>query len=165
MEPTGLDVSIEPARGEDGPSILRLLSAAGLPIDGLLDHLDTAVVARAGGRVVGCAALEIYPDGALLRSVVVDAGAKGLGIGTQVTRAALNLANGLGTPAVYLLTTTAEEFFPRFAFERIGRDQVPVGAGAFAHRRNGTAHDGHRRGRRAAGERHTIRQCRRCGAR
>ena len=67
MEPTRLDVSIEPARGEDGAAILRLLSVAGLPIDGLLDHLDTAVVARAGGRVVGCAALEVYSDGALLQ--------------------------------------------------------------------------------------------------
>ncbi len=127
MEPTRLDVSIEPARGEDGPAILQLLSVARLPVDGLLDHLDTAVVARVGGRVVGCAALEVYPDGALLRSVVVDANAKGLGIGTQVTTAALNLGNALGTPAVYLLTTTAEEFFPRFAFERIGREQVPAG--------------------------------------
>ena len=77
--------------------------------------------------MVGCAALEVYPDGALLRSVVVDADAKGLGIGKQVTMAALNLASALGTAAVYLLTTTAEEFFPRFAFERIGRDQVPAG--------------------------------------
>ena len=126
MEPTGLDVSIEPARGEDGPAILRLLSVAGLPVDGLVDHLDTAVVARAGGRVVGCAALEVYADGALLRSVVVDADAKGHGIGTQVTTAALNLASAIGTPAVYLLTTTAEEFFPRFAFERIARGQVPA---------------------------------------
>ena len=127
MEPTKLDVSIEPARDADGPAILRLLSVAGLPIDGLLDHLDTAVVARAGGRVVGCAALEVYADGALLRSVVVDSDAKGHGIGTQVTTAALNLANVLAAPAVYLLTTTAEEFFPRFAFERVGRDQVPAG--------------------------------------
>jgi amino-acid N-acetyltransferase len=127
MEPTRFDVSIEPARGEDGPAILRLLSVAGLPIDGALDHLDTAVVARAGRRVVACAALEVYGDGALLRSVVVDAAAKGHGIGTQVTTAVLNLASALGTPAVYLLTTTAEEFFPRFAFERIGRDQVPAG--------------------------------------
>jgi amino-acid N-acetyltransferase len=127
MEPTRLDVSIEPARGEDGSAILRILSVAGLPIDGLLDHLDTAVVARAGGRVVGCAALEVYADGALLRSVVVDSEAKGHGIGTQVTTAALNLAGALGVPAVYLLTTTAEEFFPRFAFERIERDEVPPG--------------------------------------
>src|SRR5580765_1135872 len=48
------DVSIEPAGGGDGPAILELLSAAGLPLDGLLDHLDTAVVARADDRVVGC---------------------------------------------------------------------------------------------------------------
>ena len=56
----------------------------------------------------------------------MDADAKGHGIGTQVTTAALNLANARGTPAVYLLTTTAEAFFPRFAFERIARDQVPA---------------------------------------
>ena len=127
MEPTRLDISIEPATGADGPAILRLLSVAGLPVDGLLDHLGTAVVAKAGRRVVGCAALEVYTDGALLRSVVVDGEAKGQGIGTQVTTAALNLASVLGTPAVYLLTTTAEEFFPKFAFERIGRDEVPAG--------------------------------------
>jgi amino-acid N-acetyltransferase len=127
VEPTQLDVTIEPATVEDGPAILRLLSVVGLPVDGLLDHLDTTVVARAGGRVVGCAALEVYADGALLRSVVVDTSTKGHGIGTQVTTAALNLASALGTPAVYLLTTTAEEFFPRFAFERIGRDQAPAG--------------------------------------
>ena len=48
---------IEPASAGDGPAILELLSAAGLPLDGLLDHLDTAVVARVGDRVVGCAAL------------------------------------------------------------------------------------------------------------
>ena len=97
-----------------------------LPVDGLLDHLDTAVVARADGRVVGCAALEVYADGALLRSVVVDADANGQGIGTQLTTAALDLANVLGMPAVYLLTTTAEAFFPKFGFVRIGRDQVPA---------------------------------------
>jgi N-acetylglutamate synthase-like GNAT family acetyltransferase len=127
MEPTKLDVTIEPATVEDGSAILRLLSVAGLPVDGLLDHLGTAVVARAGGRVVGAAALEVYVDGTLLRSVVVDADAKGLGIGTRVTNAALSLATALGTPAVYLLTTTAEGFFSKFALERIARDQVPAG--------------------------------------
>ena len=66
--------------------------AASLPVDGLLDHLDPAIVARADGRVVGCAALEVYPDGALLRSVAVDAAARGQGIGTLVTTAALDLA-------------------------------------------------------------------------
>ena len=58
MKPT-FHVSIERARAEDGPPILQLLSAAQLPVDGLLSHLDTAVVVWADGRVVGCEALEI----------------------------------------------------------------------------------------------------------
>ena len=122
---TTMPVSIEPATAADGPAILLLLSRNGLPIDGLLDHLATAVVARDAGHVVGCAALEIYSEGALLRSVAVDAGAQGLGIGSAVTAAALDLASSLGARAVYLLTTTAERFFPKFAFEQIARQDVP----------------------------------------
>jgi amino-acid N-acetyltransferase len=128
MKPSTIHVSIERAKAGDGPSILQLLSAAQLPVDGLIEHLDTAVVARGdGGGVAGCAALEIYADGALLRSVVVDGGVHGQGIGTRLTTAALDLANVLGIPAVYLLTTTAEAFFPRFGFVQIPRADLPGG--------------------------------------
>jgi amino-acid N-acetyltransferase len=120
-------VTIERASKDDGPAILDLLGKSALPIDGVLDHLNTAIVAREGGQVVGCAALEVYPDGALLRSVAVDGKAVGRGVGTQLTNGALDLARSLGLPAVYLLTTTAEGFFPRFAFERIPRQSVPSG--------------------------------------
>jgi amino-acid N-acetyltransferase len=119
-------MNIEQATVDDGPAILQLLANSGLPVDGLLDHMHTAIVARDEGRVVGCAALEVYADGALLRSVAVDAAARSRGIGTQLTTAALDLATTLGLPAVYLLTTTAEEFFPKFAFQRIERQQVPA---------------------------------------
>jgi amino-acid N-acetyltransferase len=119
-------VTIERAKNEDGPAILALLANSALPIDGLLDHLTTAIVARADGQVVGCAALEVYLDGALLRSVAVDAAAKRQGVGTQLTQAALDLAHTLGMPAVYLLTMTAERFFPKFAFEPIPRQAVPA---------------------------------------
>ena len=117
---------IERARVDDRAAILQLLSESGLPADGLLDHLSTALVARAGDRVVGCAALEVYPEGALLRSVAVADTAKGQGIGTQLTNAALDLARTLRMPAVYLLTTTAEGFFPKFAFQPVARHDVPA---------------------------------------
>jgi len=126
MKPSTSHVSIERAKAEDGPSILQLLSAAQLPVDGLINHLDSAVVARTDGRVAGCAALEIYADGALLRSVVVDDSVNGQGIGTRLTTAALDMANALGESAVYLLTTTAESFFPRFGFVQIPRSEVPA---------------------------------------
>lgn len=119
-------IAIEKATGADASSILDLLARSSLPVDGVLDHLDTALVARADGRVIGSAALEIYADGALLRSVAVDAGFRGSGLGQQLTQAALTLADSLGVPAVYLLTTTAQGFFPRFAFRPIERADVPA---------------------------------------
>jgi amino-acid N-acetyltransferase len=119
-------VTTEPATVDDESAILALLSSSGLPIAGLLDHLSTALVIRDGRRIVGCAALEIYRDGALLRSVAVDRSVQGQGIGTHLTRSAVELASSLGMPALYLLTTTAGEFFPKFGFERITREQVPA---------------------------------------
>jgi amino-acid N-acetyltransferase len=43
-----------------------------------------------------------------------------------LSAAALALAHELGVPMVFLLTTTAAEFFPRFGFERISREDVPA---------------------------------------
>ena len=120
-------VEIERAMPEDEAAIVTLLRANGLPADGLAVHLGTAFVARVENRVVGSAAIEVYDDGALLRSVAVDATLRGHGVGVQLTTAALDLAATLGVPAVYLLTTTAEGYFPRFAFSRVDRREVPRG--------------------------------------
>ena len=118
---------IERASDADGPSIVQLLRDAALPIDGVVEHLKTAFIARDGAAIVGCAALEVYPDGALLRSVVVAPAARGHGLGQRLTGAAITLAQSLRVPVVYLLTTTAESYFPRFGFVRMTREQVPTG--------------------------------------
>ena len=117
---------IEPAHERDLPEIHKLLERLQLPPDGVGDHLRTMLVARDGARVVGTAALELYADGALLRSVAVDPAHQGRRLGHDLTEAALQLARAHGARAVFLLTTTAERFFPRFGFEPIGRDEVPA---------------------------------------
>jgi N-acetylglutamate synthase-like GNAT family acetyltransferase len=122
-----MNVHITRASEADGPSILQLLRNSGLPIDGLVDHLNTALVARDAVAVVGCAAVEIYPDGALLRSVAVAPAMRGHGVGERLTQEAVTLARSLGAPAVYLLTTTAEAYFPRFGFVQTTRELVPTG--------------------------------------
>jgi amino-acid N-acetyltransferase len=116
---------IDPATISDADPVLGLLRTNHLPIDGWLEHLGTTLVARQGGTVVGCAALELYAEGALLRSVAVAPALQGHGVGRALTAAALQLARDLHVPSVYLLTTTAEEFFPKFGFERIERRAVP----------------------------------------
>ena len=119
------DARIEPATPQDFNAVLALLAEHRLPPDGLSEHLATTLVARDGGRVIGSAALEVYVDGALLRSVAVARESQGQGLGRKLTEAALSLGQELHTPAVYLLTTTAEGYFPRLGFERTDRDAVP----------------------------------------
>jgi amino-acid N-acetyltransferase len=116
---------IDTARSDDLGAILDLLTRNGLPLDGLRDYLPTALVGREDGQVVASAALEIYPDGALLRSVAVSPSLQHRGLGQALTRAALALAREHHVGAVYLLTTTADAFFPRFGFVRVTRQDVP----------------------------------------
>jgi amino-acid N-acetyltransferase len=118
-------ITVERAEAADVPGILALLEDRHLPIDRLTDHVATALVARQNGRIVGSAALEVYADGVLLRSVAVARLVQHQGLGRRLTDAALRLASDLHAPAVYLLTTTAERYFPKFGFERITRADVP----------------------------------------
>jgi amino-acid N-acetyltransferase len=118
---------IDAATPDDMPMVFALLEQNHLPVDGLPEHMTTTLVARRDGRIVGSAALEAYADGVLLRSVAVAPDLQHQGVGRELTSAALRLATTLRARAVYLLTTTAERYFPRFGFERIDRDEVPAG--------------------------------------
>jgi amino-acid N-acetyltransferase len=117
---------IEAAETSDLPAVRRLLGTHHLPLDGVDEHVATMVVARDGGEVVGAAAVELYADGALLRSVVVDASARGRGLGHRLTESALDVARRHGAATAFLLTTTAEAFFRRLGFERVSREDVPA---------------------------------------
>jgi len=119
------DVSIGPGQAADLDVIEAFLDREHLPLAGLRACPQHMFVARAGNRIIGCASLELYGDAALLRSVAVDAEYRGSGIGAELTRAALRLAERRAVSTVYLLTTTAEQFFPRFGFEMIDRADVP----------------------------------------
>jgi len=129
-------VTLVPARWSDYEVVAALLEREHLPLDGLRQHFENAIVARAGNRIVGCSALEVYEGGALLRSVAVDAECRGAGVGSDLTRAAIQLATRRMVPAMYLLTTTAEQFFRKFNFEIVDRADVPPSVTAseeFAH--------------------------------
>ncbi|MGH7644462.1 MAG: arsenic resistance N-acetyltransferase ArsN2 [Gemmatimonadales bacterium] len=119
-----MPASITPASAADLPAILDLLRAAQLPLDGLAEHVATTVTARENDRLVGCAAVELYGESALLRSVAVDEAVRGTGLGRALTAAALDLARARGARTAYLLTTTAGGYFPRFGFRVISRGEV-----------------------------------------
>ena len=119
-----MTTAIRVAAPADFAGVVRLLEAAELPTAGLEPALPDFLVAEEGGRVVGVVGLEVYGDCALLRSAVVDAGRRGSGLGIDLVESLLRRATIRGVREIYLLTTTAEHFFPRFGFVRIPRGDV-----------------------------------------
>ena len=105
--------------------MITLLEAAGLPTAGVPRTLGDFLVADTEDGLAGAIGLERYGSGALLRSAVVRPGDQGTGIGAALVRAVLDRARDGGLREIYLLTTTAERWFPRFGFAPIERDQVP----------------------------------------
>src|SRR3989454_12223591 len=113
--------TIAAATSADLPALLELLGQSALPTAGLADHLDTTLVAREAGHVVGSAALELYGTTALLRSVAVAPGLRGRGLGPELTRHLLALPRPRQIRTAYLLTETAGGGLPRFGLRAIPR--------------------------------------------
>ena len=110
----------------DLAAVERLLTASGLPLDGVAEALETFVVAESGTDVVGVAGLEVCCDNALLRSVAVRPEWRSHGVGRALVTRIIADAEARGLRALYLLTTTAERYFPSFGFHTITRDAVPA---------------------------------------
>lgn len=119
-------IELRRAVSHDLPSILTLLEGSSLPIQGVDTRaLPDFIVAERGGRLVGVVGLEIYRESALLRSAAVDPDWRGTGVGRALIERALDVSRERGIRDVFLLTTTAEHYFPRFGFCSVNRESVP----------------------------------------
>ncbi len=117
--------SLRPARPNDLGAIERLLTESALPLGGVAEALDTFTVAVDGAEIVGVAGLELCRGNALLRSVAIAPQWRSRGLGRTLVTHVIADAESRGLNALYLLTTTADQYFPSFGFHRISRDQVP----------------------------------------
>lgn len=121
---------VRDATPADLPAARALITAAGLPLDGLADAA-VVLVADAGGTV----ALERHGSGPgtvfLLRSATVEASWRGRGVGAALAAVALRRADAAATP-VALLTETADDWFARFGFTPVERSSLPAALEASA---------------------------------
>lgn len=120
--------TIRRATTADTAAVEALLTASHLPLDGVREALGCFVVAHDEGRLVGVAGIEecgVRGGYALLRSVAVDPAWRSRGLGRTLVSRAIALAESRGAKALYLLTTTAEHYFPSFGFATTSRDAVP----------------------------------------
>ena len=118
-------MKIRKAINRDLDAVEGLLSANDLPLDGVEENLSGFIVAEEGGRVIGAVGLERFGSVALLRSAVVSEGRRGGGVGRRLVEHILDYAESDGIEELFLLTTTAENYFPRFGFTRTTRSAVP----------------------------------------
>ena len=118
---------IRPARADDLVAVQQLVVAAGLPADGIDDQFgDGYAIAESGGGAIGVEGIEVHGTDGLLRSAAVDPAWRGAGVGDALTRDRLQWAATRGLREVWLLTTSAADYFPRFGFERVDRASAPV---------------------------------------
>jgi amino-acid N-acetyltransferase len=118
-------MKIRNAEQPDLPAVESLLTSNDLPLDGVRENFSSFVVAEDEERIVGAVGLELFDSAALLRSAVVFPDRRGTGVGRRLVEQILERAERAGVEEIYLLTTTAEDYFPRFGFRRTTRAAVP----------------------------------------
>lgn len=114
------------ATAGDLARVEQLLTVSGLPLDGVAESLDTFIVAEHAGTIVGVAGLECCSANGLLRSVAVRDEWRSRGLGRSLVMRVIADAEAKGMNALYLLTTTAEGYFPSFGFAPVSREVVPA---------------------------------------
>jgi len=120
-----LSINLRPAVDGDLGAVEALLEASSLPTDGVADSIREFVVAESGGGVVGVVGMEYRGEYGLLRSTAVAPEWRGRGVARQLVAKIIAEAESRGVHALYLLTTTAETYFPSFGFRTVARDVVP----------------------------------------
>jgi amino-acid N-acetyltransferase len=108
-------------------AVKQLLSESGLPIEDITaQHLQHFFGYGSGLEIAGLVGLELYGEVALLRSLAVAATHRGVGLGSRLVAHAERHARDQGVRSLYLLTTTAEQFFLCRGYSRIPREDAPT---------------------------------------
>lgn len=125
----GVAPQFRSATSADREAVEALLTLNSLPLAGVAEMFAADptqfIIATSGEELVAVAGVESCDAHALLRSVAVRHDWQQQGLGAELVARAVALAESRGIEALYLLTMTAERYFPRFGFERIERDTVP----------------------------------------
>ncbi len=116
-------IRLEAARDLD--YVERVLEANDLPVGDVRSKPDCFYVGYDGENRVGIGGLKRYGEEGLLRSLVVQEAWRGEGYGTAICEALERRAHADGVERLWLLTTTAADFFARRGYEEVDRNAAP----------------------------------------
>jgi amino-acid N-acetyltransferase len=115
------------AQSSDFERITALLIECHLPTQDItLKHLRHFFILQDRGKLIGVIGLEVRTEFGLLRSLAVKEPFRGQRLGKQLVAHAEVYAETLGVQRIYLLTTTAEQFFLSLEYTATNREQTPL---------------------------------------
>lgn len=118
-------IELRPAEDGDLAYVRELLAANDLPTADLDEGNGQFYVARTSEGAVGVGGIEVYGAAGLLRSVAVEESARGEGFGTAICDGLEDLARKRSVGQLWLLTTTAAEFFADRGYREVDRSGAP----------------------------------------
>nr|WP_232380621.1 arsenic resistance N-acetyltransferase ArsN2 [Leptospira ainlahdjerensis] len=107
-------------------NVLTLLLDQGLPVEDLKNQdLDQFIGYGNESELRAVIGLELHGKFALLRSLAVGDGFQKNGLGTELVQKIEEQGRRLAVETLFLLTTTAKEFFLKLGYHEMERDSLP----------------------------------------
>jgi amino-acid N-acetyltransferase len=117
-------MNIVPASQNSFSAAIALLKKNNLPTEDL-DPGKQLFVVEEGDNVVATVAVEYNYNDALLRSLSVSEEKRKSGIGAELVEFIEGYVQKQGVQRIYLLTTTAADFFSKRGYTIIDRNNIP----------------------------------------
>ncbi len=105
--------------------VAQILKQNDLPIDDIHNPSIQLFVAIYNKEIIGVVGVEKYDNISLLRSLAVLDSYKGEGVGKQLIHYFEDWCESKSVEQIYLLTTTADQYFLKYGFQNVKRDLVP----------------------------------------
>jgi amino-acid N-acetyltransferase len=121
----GTTTSVGPASEGDLDALKRLLVGSLLPSRDVGGPRQRFIVASENARLIGCAGLQVAGQDGLVRSMAVHWTRRNAGLGSRLHQRLLFEAVLAGVRTLYVVTTTAEDFFAGHGFRKVAAHAVP----------------------------------------
>ncbi len=108
------------------PAALALLAACELPTEDLPNPMVSLIGAFLDGELAGVIGLQRCGEVGLLRSLAVAPSHREHGIARELCERLFEIASAAKIESLFLLTTTAADYFTWHGFARVARDAVPA---------------------------------------
>ncbi|MBY5938115.1 arsenic resistance N-acetyltransferase ArsN2 [Marinobacter nauticus] len=124
INPGRSDMQIIPIDADQ--SLIELLNRAGLATSDINQPGSICFFGcHQSGKLIGSVGIEIRKKSAMLRSLATHEEVRNTGLGRALVEHAELNASHMGVSDIYLLTTTAADFFERLGYEQLCREQAP----------------------------------------